>query len=1046
MPLGKVISSLDRPTQIGPTSQTLVTFNNTTIKGAYNATDPDEPQFMSYDATTGLIYVSSEWASAVEAVSPSTGPIWSAPVPSGAYGAAPDDATGSVYVAGGPSGNVTEVNTTHQSVVGTYILGSYISDVAFDPALHDDLLVTDEGLGELVAWNVTNHIREQSIVVGVDPTSVTVDPVNGDVIVTNGDFDANNGNLTVLSGTPLTSIASVPVGNDPIQAAIDPSAGVVVVANQGSGNVTIVNMTTWTVTANVAVGTEPNSVTYDAAIGDVDVANVATQNVSVLDPSTAAVVDTLTGFFLPYQVVYDPVLRDVYVEELATDNMSVIDGATNAILGDFALASLPSDVIMDTDNDLLYVPTTFPYDLLALDPVTLKVVHTIKVGTKPAGVGYDPVQDRLYTANSGVPVYNYAGSVSVVDGTDNSVIATVPTAPQPVDVQYDPDNGNVYVASEGNPANSFTGAITVINATTDTVVTVITDRICHDSDGVGIDPVSDIIVVGCLGYQPNPSNGSTGLTGVDLISGENNSFMGFINTHGDTSNEQYDPFNGYFYATVYGANAVAVFNPITLKLVANISVGYQPQDLDVDSNTGDVFVAQLSANTVTVINDTNSVVAVIPVGAPPTSIGFDPLEGSIFVSSLEGTVDEIPVLGIPSFTASPATTDVGNTTHLVANVPDGNAVLTFTYSNLPTGCASANTSDLPCTPTASGSFPVDVAVVDNYGKKASSSLTLQVNPDPTVTKFTVSPISPGEDNPMTLTVTASGGTPPLSYSYTGLPAGCASSNVDALTCSPTAGGTFNVTAVVEDSIGQTATRSMTLTVSPAPQVTLSVSSPTVELGGTVTFTTTIQGGGSGDTISYGGLPSGCASTNTATLSCQPEATGTFQVVVTVTNVAGAHGTATVSLTVTAALAVTGVEASPAQFPQGESFTLTTAVVGGIGVDSFSYQGLPVGCSPHNASTLTCKPSASGTFHIEVVVTDQAGARATGNTSITVTTSGLVNEIEIAGGIGVVVVAILVIVLWRRRQSSSSAPAPTSSPAKSTDLVASDATPPVPPRT
>ncbi len=47
-----------------------------------------------------------------------------------------------------------------------------------------------------------------------------------------------------------------------------------------------------------------------------------------------------------------------------------------------------------------------------------------------------------------------------------------------------------------------------------------------------------------------------------------------------------------------------------------------------------------------------------------------------------------------------------------------------------------------------------------------------------------------------------GGTPPFSYSYTGLPAGCGTTNGTSITCTPTSPGTFEVGLTIEDAEGQ----------------------------------------------------------------------------------------------------------------------------------------------------------------------------------------------------------------------------------------------------
>ncbi len=64
----------------------------------------------------------------------------------------------------------------------------------------------------------------------------------------------------------------------------------------------------------------------------------------------------------------------------------------------------------------------------------------------------------------------------------------------------------------------------------------------------------------------------------------------------------------------------------------------------------------------------------------------------------------------------------------------------------------------------------------------------------------------------TLTTIASGGAGPYTYTYTGLPSGCAPANVSALLCTPTASGTVRVSVNVTDPAGAFAVASTNVTV------------------------------------------------------------------------------------------------------------------------------------------------------------------------------------------------------------------------------------------
>jgi hypothetical protein len=66
-----------------------------------------------------------------------------------------------------------------------------------------------------------------------------------------------------------------------------------------------------------------------------------------------------------------------------------------------------------------------------------------------------------------------------------------------------------------------------------------------------------------------------------------------------------------------------------------------------------------------------------------------------------------------------------------------------------------------------------------------------------------------------LTLSASGGTPPYTFSATGLPGGLAISSAGVISGTPTTAGTFTVTATVHDAASGTASTSFSWTISPA---------------------------------------------------------------------------------------------------------------------------------------------------------------------------------------------------------------------------------------
>jgi len=259
--------------------------------------------------------------------------------------------------------------------------------------------------------------------------------------------------------------------------------------------------------------------------------------------------------------------------------------------------------------------------------------------------------------------------------------------------------------------------------------------------------------------------------------------------------------------------------------------------------------------------------------------------------TLDYTVYSDPTITTPI--AVPLSVDVGQTVTFTTTASGGLAPYTYFWLNLPAGCPAANANHITCTPTApTGTHSVSVEIDDSNGKGAGSGiLSFTVYADPTVA--TPVPSHPGADigELVTFNAATTGGAPPLSYVWHGLPYGCSSSNVDPLLCTPKSGGNFMIYVVVTDADHETVT-SGTLAFSTVQGLdvhTPFVNHNTGKIGESVTFSVHASTFGKAPyTYSWNGLPGGCVSANSLTITCTLTApTGTFHVSVTTTDANGA---------------------------------------------------------------------------------------------------------------------------------------------------------------
>ncbi|MGA7922597.1 MAG: thermopsin, partial [Thermoplasmata archaeon] len=122
------------------------------------------------------------------------------------------------------------------------------------------------------------------------------------------------------------------------------------------------------------------------------------------------------------------------------------------------------------------------------------------------------------------------------------------------------------------------------------------------------------------------------------------------------------------------------------------------------------------------------------------------------------------------------------------------------------------------------------------------------------------PVSVGE--PTEFIVGTMDGAEP-SFAWSGLPAGCSTEDENGISCTPTEPGFFNVTVTVTvGSSTSTAVLPFEVTGSTMPLTVRVVADPNpVTVGSTTNISTTVMGGTGPYDYSYGGLPSGCVSSD-----------------------------------------------------------------------------------------------------------------------------------------------------------------------------------------
>jgi len=166
--------------------------------------------------------------------------------------------------------------------------------------------------------------------------------------------------------------------------------------------------------------------------------------------------------------------------------------------------------------------------------------------------------------------------------------------------------------------------------------------------------------------------------------------------------------------------------------------------------------------------------------------------------------------------------EVNETDTISWTVFGGSAPFLFALSGLPPGCSSNLTPPIVCRFAETGSYHVEVNVLDASQLTTSAAATVTVVPHLTVQGFFIwSRTTVPLGTSLLLGTNISGGIGTPTFNYTGLPPGCTSGNNYSLGCLPTAAGTWDVVVEVTDARGITASASLNVTVTPPNGIALS---------------------------------------------------------------------------------------------------------------------------------------------------------------------------------------------------------------------------------
>ena len=365
-----------------------------------------------------------------------------------------------------------------------------------------------------------------------------------------------------------------------------------------------------------------------------------------------------------------------------------------------ALGAAPQSLALNPITNIIYAiannaVSTDPGSVYVADAVKQTVITVVTVGispgTGPNGVAVNSTTNKTYVANYG------SGTVSVIDGNNNYAV-------HPVTVGNGPDNIAV---------NESTDTIYVTNYTDNTVSSIdgATEKVTTIATGTGprwlaVNPVTNEVYVANQDGTVTVINGASDKA-TKIPVGANLS-LGQIAVNTQT-NKIYVANN-----TPY-ATGIAVIDGTT-NTVTNTVACSPSWGVAVNSATNMIYASNYTAGTVTVIDGSSNGTVVLSAPSQPKSIAIDSAINRVYVASylgsavtvIDGASNQIATIAVGS---EPASIGVSVNPDLVFVANTGSSSLSV---------INPNASFTPAPPTVSITSPAN-------GSTVSGTVTLQAS-------------------------------------------------------------------------------------------------------------------------------------------------------------------------------------------------------------------------------------------------------------------------------------------------------------------------------
>jgi hypothetical protein len=552
------------------------------------------------------------------------------------------------------------------------------------------------------------------------------------------------GTVTVVNATSLDPFTNLSLSFSPTAGVVDPNDGALVVGGpNGTGGTQLEGIGDTTHAVLFQQGESWPSPGLWSFAYDPDAAAILTTvgpQVLALVPTTGASLGVAAQGACPEGLSFAAAPGAVYITDFCTDRTFSVEASTFA-----ALASLRSGGQATTVYDDPLTGTVWTNDLVgqvvrSLDGANLTSPSVVPSGSQPVAVtGASTISSDLVLSQGSVAAGSSGGNASVEtipDGSSSGTFQFLPSGPTPLSFAVDGGRAQIDVSQVTSNGTNWVLQLRQYGLSDLTILATTNVSILPGSYNIEAGQYAAVLVLPNSTTVAVTDPGQGQLFGVDVANG---SVAWSSRLDGPAVGLAYDPVDKTILVATDSASTLDAVDPTTGTVLGTAILQENATGVAFDPLNHRAYVAE---------NDKAS-----EIGGQVESFNAASLLNEQFVSGFSARLGGLAFLhdsgligvagqstgllyllgqglSTPSLSASPSSLVVGQTTTLTASAKGGYLPYNISYSGLPPGCPSANTTRLACTPDHAGTYTVTVQFQDLTGAIVSVNTSVIAAPPP----------------------------------------------------------------------------------------------------------------------------------------------------------------------------------------------------------------------------------------------------------------------------------------------------------------------------